>query len=169
MVATDINEKRRYRTVFRWLSDNVELIGQLKLQSRSNSLTKVCLGPVVPTLPNVTRLCYKWERKRYEMNEIVRYDARLTAQGFSQNVLWLIAALWNVVSISPWGYKYGDWHVSSRRITWTDSNSSRTTEHPLMDWKIRRMWYTRLRDNLISQGYEWMPLRVKLWSLIPNC
>ena len=40
MVVTDINEKRRYRTVFRWLSDNVELIGQLKLQSRSNSLPK---------------------------------------------------------------------------------------------------------------------------------
>ena len=26
-----------------------------------------------------------------------------------------------------------------------------------MDWKIRRMWYTRLRDYLISQGYELCP------------
>ena len=41
MVATNINEKRRYRIVFRLLSDNVELIGQPKLQSRSNSLQSV--------------------------------------------------------------------------------------------------------------------------------
>ena len=40
--------------------------------------------PAVPTLPKVTLLCYKWEMKRNVMNEIVRYVARLMAQGFSQ-------------------------------------------------------------------------------------
>ena len=88
-------------------------------------LTIVCIVPVVPTLPKGTLLCYKWERKRYEMNEIVWYDARLMAQCFSQNALWLMATLRNVVSVSPWGYRYGDLHVSSRIITYTGSNSSK--------------------------------------------
>ena len=124
MVATDINEKWRYRTVFRWLSDNVELIRQLKLQSRSNSLPKC-----VWTHSSYTAQCNPFvlqvgnEALWDEWNNVIwctPYGAR-----FLSNVLWLIAAIWNVVSVSLWGYRYGDWHVSSRRIIWTGSNSSK--------------------------------------------
>ena len=44
------------------------------------------MGPVVPTPENVKPVGYRWVfvRKRNENNEIVRYKARLVAQGFSQ-------------------------------------------------------------------------------------
>ena len=52
-----------------------------------NSLAKrKVFGPIVPTAPRVKPVGYKWVyvRKRNEKNEIMRYKARLVAQGFSQ-------------------------------------------------------------------------------------
>ena len=52
-----------------------------------NSLAKrEVFGPVVQTPSDVKSIGYKWVfvRKRNERNEIVRYKARLVAQGFSQ-------------------------------------------------------------------------------------
>ena len=57
---------------------------QEAIQSELNSLTKrEVFGPVVQTPSDVKPIGYKWVfvRKR---NEIVRYKARLVAQGFSQ-------------------------------------------------------------------------------------
>ena len=48
--------------------------------------TRKIFGPVVQTPEGVKPVEYKWVfvRKRNEKNEIVRYKARLVAQGFSQ-------------------------------------------------------------------------------------
>jgi hypothetical protein len=57
------------------------------IQVELDSLTKrKVFGPVVPTPPHVKPVGFKWVfvRKRNEKNEIVRYKARLVAQGFSQ-------------------------------------------------------------------------------------
>ncbi|KAM2817807.1 hypothetical protein COP1_041878 [Malus domestica] len=57
------------------------------IQVELDSLEKCkVFGPVVPTPPHVKPVGYKWVfvRKRNEKNEIVRYKARLVAQGFSQ-------------------------------------------------------------------------------------
>ena len=50
-----------------------------------DSLTKCkVFGPIVQTPNGVTPVGYKWVfvRKKNEKNEIVRYKARLMAQGF---------------------------------------------------------------------------------------
>nr|AQY61295.1 Pol [Coffea arabica] len=57
------------------------------IQSELDSLAKrKVFGPVVQTPEGVKPVGYKWVfvRKRNEKNEIVRYKARLVAQGFSQ-------------------------------------------------------------------------------------
>ena len=57
------------------------------IQVELDSLAKrKVFGPVAPTPPRVKPVGYKWVfvRKRNEKNEIVRYKARLVAQGFSQ-------------------------------------------------------------------------------------
>ena len=57
------------------------------IQAELNCLAKrEVFGPVVPTPENVKPVGYRWVfvRKRNENNEIVRYKARLVAQGFSQ-------------------------------------------------------------------------------------
>ncbi|RVX04725.1 Retrovirus-related Pol polyprotein from transposon RE1 [Vitis vinifera] len=57
------------------------------IQAELNSLTKrEVFGPVVQTPEDVKPVGYKWVfvRKRNENNEIIRYKARLVAQGFSQ-------------------------------------------------------------------------------------
>ncbi|RVW14192.1 Copia protein [Vitis vinifera] len=57
------------------------------IQVELNSLTKrEVFGPVVQTPEDVKPVGYKWVfvRKRNENNEIIRYKARLVAQGFSQ-------------------------------------------------------------------------------------
>ncbi|KAM1358219.1 hypothetical protein FF2_044719 [Malus domestica] len=58
------------------------------IQVELDSLAKCnVFEPVVPTPPHVKPVSYKWVfvRKRNEKNEIVRYKARLVAQGFSQH------------------------------------------------------------------------------------
>ncbi|KAK9911207.1 hypothetical protein M0R45_035128 [Rubus argutus] len=57
------------------------------IQAELDSLTKrTVFGPVVPIPSGIKPVGYKWVfvRKRNEKNEIVRYKARLVAQGFSQ-------------------------------------------------------------------------------------
>ena len=57
------------------------------IEAELNSLAKrEVFGPLVQTPINVKPVGYKWVfmRKRNENNEIVRYKARLVAQGFSQ-------------------------------------------------------------------------------------
>ena len=56
------------------------------IQAELNSLTKrEVFGPIVQTPEDVKLVAYKWVfvRKRNENNEIIRYKARLVAQGFS--------------------------------------------------------------------------------------
>ncbi|KAM2916275.1 hypothetical protein FF1_045211 [Malus domestica] len=58
------------------------------IQVELDSLAKCkVFEPVVPTPPHVKPVSDKWVfvRKRNEKNEIVRYKARLVAQGFSQH------------------------------------------------------------------------------------
>ncbi|KAJ9544183.1 hypothetical protein OSB04_023890 [Centaurea solstitialis] len=57
------------------------------IQAELDSLAKrQVLGPVVLTPPSVKPVGHKWVfvRKRNENNEVIRYKARLVAQGFSQ-------------------------------------------------------------------------------------
>ena len=57
------------------------------IQAELDSLTKrQVFGPVVLTPPSVKPVGHKWVfvRKRNEKNEVLRYKARLVAQGFSQ-------------------------------------------------------------------------------------
>ncbi|PRQ53193.1 putative RNA-directed DNA polymerase [Rosa chinensis] len=57
------------------------------IQAELDSLTKrKVFGKIVPIPPNTKPVGHKWVfvRKRNEKNEIVRYKARLVAQGFSQ-------------------------------------------------------------------------------------
>ena len=57
------------------------------IQAELDSLNKrQVFGPVVLTPPSVKPIGHKWVfvRKRNEKNEILRYKARLVAQGFSQ-------------------------------------------------------------------------------------
>ena len=59
------------------------------IQVELDSLAKrKVFGSVAPTPPHVKPVGYKWVfvRKRNEKNEIVRYKARLVAQGFSQRL-----------------------------------------------------------------------------------
>ena len=57
------------------------------IQAELNSLSKrEVFGPVVQTPKGVMPVGYKWVfvRKWNEKNEVIRYKARLVAQGFSQ-------------------------------------------------------------------------------------
>ena len=57
------------------------------IQAELNSLSKrEVFGPVVQTPKGVMTVGYKWVfvRKRNEKYEVIRYKARLVAQGFSQ-------------------------------------------------------------------------------------
>ena len=67
----------------------VNMIGQSGNKQSKNNWTlakRKVFGPVVPTPNDVKPVGYKWVfvRKRDDKNEIVRYKARLVAQGFSQ-------------------------------------------------------------------------------------
>ncbi|KAK4397697.1 Copia protein [Sesamum angolense] len=57
------------------------------IQDELDSLNKrEVFGPITPTPKGVKPVSYKWVfvRKRNEQNEVVRYKARLVAQGFTQ-------------------------------------------------------------------------------------
>ena len=57
------------------------------IKTELSSLTKRdVFGPIARTSDNIKPVGYKWifVRKRNEKNKVVRYKARLVAQGFSQ-------------------------------------------------------------------------------------
>ncbi|KAJ9552242.1 hypothetical protein OSB04_016287 [Centaurea solstitialis] len=67
--------------------ETLDMLVPKEPQTELNSLTKrEVFGPVVRTPEGVKPVGYKWVfvRKHNEKNEIVRYKARLVAQGFSQ-------------------------------------------------------------------------------------
>ncbi|KAJ9548209.1 hypothetical protein OSB04_020752 [Centaurea solstitialis] len=81
---TDVDDTFAYNVALN-VMDNEE--DQEPKSTELNSLTKwEVFGPVVRTPEGVKPVGYKWVfvRKRNEKNEIVRYKARLVAQGFSQ-------------------------------------------------------------------------------------
>ena len=58
------------------------------MQAELDSLNKRNIfGPIIPIPKTVKPIGYKWVfvRKRNEKNEIIRYKARLIAQGFSHS------------------------------------------------------------------------------------
>ncbi|KAL0294256.1 UNVERIFIED_CONTAM: Retrovirus-related Pol polyprotein from transposon RE1 [Sesamum angustifolium] len=73
-----------------WRNVNIEMIGKVgkkAIQDELDSLNKrEVFGPIIPTPKGVKPVGYKWVfvRKRNEQNEVVRYKARLVAQGFTQ-------------------------------------------------------------------------------------
>ena len=88
-VASDIirnDEDPEPRNVEECRHRNDWLIWKEVLQAELNSLIKrEVFRPVVQTLEDVKPVGYKWVfvRKHNENNEIIRYKARLVAQGFS--------------------------------------------------------------------------------------
>ncbi|KAJ9558226.1 hypothetical protein OSB04_012840 [Centaurea solstitialis] len=90
-VATDImsNDDMEPRTIVECKRRTDWPQWKQAIQDELDSLTKRrVFGPVAPTPPNVKPIGNKWVfvRKRNENNEIVRYKARLVAQGFSQRL-----------------------------------------------------------------------------------
>ena len=71
-----------------WKNVEIEMIfqnGKKLCRQKLNSLMKrEVFGPVVQTPKGIKPVRYKWVfvRKRNENNEIMRYKARLVAQGF---------------------------------------------------------------------------------------
>ncbi|CAM8962917.1 unnamed protein product [Rhodiola kirilowii] len=85
-VATDIMNENNGDPEPRSINkrpDWIEWIVETELDSLNK---RKVFGPIVLTPENVRPVGYKWVfvRKRNEKNEIVRYKARLVAQGFSQ-------------------------------------------------------------------------------------
>ena len=74
----NVNECRHRNDWLKWKE-------VIKIELRSLAKREV-FGPVVQTPTNIQPVGYRWVfiRKRNENNEIVRYKARLVAQGFSQ-------------------------------------------------------------------------------------
>ncbi|KAJ9555653.1 hypothetical protein OSB04_010267 [Centaurea solstitialis] len=97
-VATDImsNDDMEPRTIVECQRRTDWPQWKQAIQDELDSLTKRrVFGPVAPTPPNVKPIGNKWVfvRKRNENNEIVRYKARLVAQGFSQRPAYLYGDL----------------------------------------------------------------------------
>ena len=74
----NVNECRHRNDWLKWKE-------AIKIELRSMAKQEV-FGPVVQIPTNIQPVGYRWVfvRKRNENNEIVRYKARLVAQGFSQ-------------------------------------------------------------------------------------
>ena len=86
-IATDINEDPEPKSMAecRQRSDWVKWKEAIETELRSLMKRQV-FGPVARTPPNVSPVGFKWVfvRKRDENNVVVRYKARLVAQGFTQ-------------------------------------------------------------------------------------
>lgn len=65
-----------------WLC-KIRLVTLIRFGDTSHEELEMCLGLLFDTA-KVILSCYKCERKCNEMNEIVRHNAHLMAQGFSQ-------------------------------------------------------------------------------------
>uniref|UniRef100_A0A2N9I5S5 Reverse transcriptase Ty1/copia-type domain-containing protein n=1 Tax=Fagus sylvatica TaxID=28930 RepID=A0A2N9I5S5_FAGSY len=183
------------------LSNNVdvEMIGQSgkkQFKAELNSLLKrEVFGPIVQTPEGVMPVGYKWVfvRKRNEKNEIIRYKARLVAQGFSQKpgidyeetyspvmdaitfrflislvvtenldmrlmdvvTAYLYGSLDNDIYMKiPEGYKMPEAYNSKSRNMY-----SIKLQRSLYGLKQSgRMWYNRLSEYLLKEGFENNPI-----------
>ena len=166
------------------------------IQSELDSLSKrKVFGPVVQTPDGIKPVGYKWVfvRKRNEKNEIVRYKARLVAQGFSQRpgldynetyspvvdtitLRYLVSLavhekldmhLMDVVTAYlygkldkdiymkiPKGFKMPEAYDPNHREIY-----SIKLQKSLYGLKQSgRMWYNRLSESLIEEGYTNSPI-----------
>ncbi|KAD2803914.1 hypothetical protein E3N88_37291 [Mikania micrantha] len=161
------------------------------MQAELDSLNKrKVFGPIVITPKAVKPVGYKWifVRKRNENNEVIRYKARLVAQGFSQRpgidydetyspvmdaitFRYLISLavsknlemhLMDVVTAYLYGSLDSDIYMKAPEgFKIRDALSSKPKE--MYSIKLQRslyglkqsgrMWYNRLSEYLISQGY----------------
>uniref|UniRef100_A0A2N9G9W6 Reverse transcriptase Ty1/copia-type domain-containing protein n=2 Tax=Fagus sylvatica TaxID=28930 RepID=A0A2N9G9W6_FAGSY len=166
------------------------------IQAELNSLLKrEVFGPIVQTPEGVMPVGYKWVfvRKRNEKNEIIRYKARLVAQGFSQRpgidyeetyspvmdaitfrflislvvtenldmrlmdvvTAYLYGSLDNDIYMKiPEGYKMPEAYNSKSRNMY-----SIKLQRSLYGLKQSgRMWYNRLSEYLLKEGFENNPI-----------
>lgn len=161
------------------------------IEAEFNSLAKrKVFGPVVVTPENVKAVGYKWVfvRKRNEKNEVVRYKARLVAQGFSQRpgvdfqetyspvmdaitfrfLISLAASeklemrLMDVVTAYLYGSLDSDIYMKlpeGFRMPEADKSKDRSVysiklQRALYGLKQSgRMWYNRLSEYLLKEGY----------------
>ncbi|RVW93168.1 Retrovirus-related Pol polyprotein from transposon TNT 1-94 [Vitis vinifera] len=165
-------------------------------QAELNSLTKrEVFGPVVQTPEDVKPVGYKWVfvRKRNENNEIIRYKARLVAQGFSQRpgvdyeetyspvmdaitFRFLISLavsegldmrLMDVITAYLYGSMDNDIYMKiPEGFKLPDANN--TKPRSMYSIKLQRslyglkqsgrMWYNRLSEYLLKEGYVNNPI-----------
>jgi hypothetical protein len=166
------------------------------IQAELNSLLKrEVFGPMVQIPEGVMPIGYKWVfvRKRNEKNEIIRYKARLVAQGFSQRpdidyeetyspvmdaitfrflislvvienldmrlmdvvTAYLYGSLDNDIYMKiPEGYKMPEAYNSKSRNMY-----SIKLQRSLYGLKQSgRMWYNRLSEYLLKEGFENNPI-----------
>ncbi|RVW71587.1 Copia protein [Vitis vinifera] len=166
------------------------------IQAELNSLTKrEVFGPVVQTPEDVKPVGYKWVfvRKRNENNEIIRYKARLVAQGFSQRpgidyeetyspvmdaitFRFLISLavsegldmrLMDVITAYLYGSMDNDIYMKiPEGFKLPDANN--TKPRSMYSIKLQRslyglkqsgrMWYNRLSEYLLKEGYVNNPI-----------
>ena len=166
------------------------------IQAELNSLTKrEVFGPVVQTPEDVKPVGYKWVfvRKRNENNEIIRYKARLVAQGFSQRpgvdyeetyspvmdaitFRFLISLavsegldmrLMDVITTYLYGSMDNDIYMKiPEGFELPDANN--TKPRSMYSIKLQRslyglkqsgrMWYNRLSEYLLKEGYVNNPI-----------
>ncbi|KAF3653269.1 hypothetical protein FXO37_17067 [Capsicum annuum] len=109
-------------------------------------------GPVVQTPNGVKLVVYKWVfiRKRNEKNEIVRYKARLVAQGFSQRPAYLYGSPDNDIYMKiPEELKMPEAYSLKYRKLY-----SIRLQRSLYGLKQSgRIWYNRLSEYLKNEGY----------------
>ncbi|KAK9942694.1 hypothetical protein M0R45_008346 [Rubus argutus] len=130
------------------------------IQAELDSLTKrTVFGPVVPIPSGIKPVGYKWVfvRKRNEKNDIVRYKARLVAQGFSQrpgiDYEETYSPVMDVIT-----FRYLISLVVFEKLNMQLMDVVTAYLYGDLDTEIYmkqsgRMWYTRLSDYLIGRGY----------------
>ncbi|KAJ9540031.1 hypothetical protein OSB04_026537 [Centaurea solstitialis] len=181
-VATDImsNDDMEPRTIVECQRRTDWPQWKQAIQDELDSLTKRrVFGPVAPTPPNVKPIGNKWVfvRKRNENNEIVRYKARLVAQGFSQRPGIDYEETYSPVMDFPkklnmqlmdvvTAYLYGDLDTEIyMRVPDGLKLPESSSSQPRNTFSIRlrrslyglkqsgRMWYNHLSEYLIGLGY----------------
>ncbi|RVW17511.1 Retrovirus-related Pol polyprotein from transposon TNT 1-94 [Vitis vinifera] len=135
------------------------------IQAELNSLTKrEVFGPVVQTPEDVKPVGYKWVfvRKRNENNEIIRYKARLVAQGFSQRPGIDYEETYSPVMDAITFRFLISLAVSEgldMRLMDPRSMYSIKLQRSLYGLKQSgRMWYNRLSEYLLKEGYVNNPI-----------
>ncbi|RVW79949.1 Retrovirus-related Pol polyprotein from transposon TNT 1-94 [Vitis vinifera] len=167
-VASDIIRNDEDPNHEMWKNVDIEMIGQngKKLYRELNSLTKrEVFGPVVQTPEDVKPVGYKWVfvRKRNENNEIIRYKARLVAQvseGLDMRLMDVITAYLygsmdnDIYMKIPEGFKLPETNNTKPR-----SMYSIKLQRSLYGLKQSgRMWYNRLSEYLLKEGYVNNPI-----------